>query len=150
MASIKLVSDETHIAERHVPGIFGVALTGDGRLSIASKEIDMRSHILGIAAASAVAVPFLGSFPQPAEAASCRILIYFAEATHVTQVGTWSNCPGIKGGTGRRTPYYIATEAPELVGRPRSPGGIKLPCEFLDDPHCPHLPKPRPLNGGAG
>ena len=61
-----------------------------------------------------------------ANAASCQIVIYFNEPELTNQVGTWSSCPGMKGQTGRRTPYKIvSTET--LPSRPKPPG---IACEF--------------------
>jgi hypothetical protein len=75
----------------------------------------------------------------PAAAATCRTIIYYADAAHTRSVGAWSNCPGRKGLSGRRSPYY-EVETEEIAGGGSGPG--RLPCEFLEK-GCSPVPTPR-------
>ena len=67
----------------------------------------------------------LGS--RAAEAATCRLIIYFLEPALVNSVGTWSNCPGMKGLVGRRTRYKLVSTETTSSPRPTAPG---IPCDF--------------------
>lgn len=74
---------------------------------------------------------------------TCRIITYFADAQKQQSVGTWSNCPGMKGLVGRSTPYREVSI--EDLPQPRPPSGT-LPCEFQKD--CvTSLPKPTVVKG---
>lgn len=82
--------------------------------------------------------------PAIAEAVpTCRIITYFATAKKEDPVGTWSNCPGMKGLVGRRTRYFEVSV--EALPQPRPPVGT-LPCEFQKD--CvTDLPTPTVVEG---
>lgn len=90
---------------------------------------------LGIAAAAGS----LSLTSTSADAATCRIIIYYSDASHDDAVGTWSNCPGQKGLTGRRTRFSEVMT--ETIPNPR-PGPGNLPCEFLEA-GCSNLPVQR-------
>lgn len=86
---------------------------------------------------SIAAAVFLILFASSAQAATCRIIIYYSDATKTVAVGNWSNCPGQKGLHGKRTRFSDVET--ETIRSPR-PGPGHLPCEFLVK-GCGNLPE---------
>lgn len=86
---------------------------------------------------------FTLGLPAVAEAGpTCRIITYFATAQKEETVGTWSNCPGMKGLQGRRTRHFEVSI--EDLPQRKPPGS--LPCEFQKD--CvTSLPTPAVVEG---
>lgn len=93
---------------------------------------------LAFVAVACLAPLFLG---DEAEAASCRIITYYADPDMTDSVGVWSNCPGMKGLSGRRSRYF-EVETEQLPSGGTVGGGGSLPCEFLAA-GCSNLPTPR-------
>lgn len=65
-----------------------------------------------------------------AEAATCKIITFYSDASMTNSVGHWSNCPGMKGLVGKRT-RFKEVETEELRSPSPPPGA--LPCDFLKD-----------------
>ena len=74
----------------------------------------------------------------PVQAATCRIITYYSTAELEQPVGVWSNCPGMKGLSGRRTRYREVSveQSPEPINPPG-----QIPCEFQENCEV-NLPTP--------
>jgi hypothetical protein len=94
---------------------------------------------LAIVAVACLA-PLLAGERAEAAGGSCQIITYYEDADMTGYVGTWSNCPGMKGLSGRRSRYF-EVETEQLPSGPSTTGG-SLPCEFLAA-GCSHIPTPR-------
>jgi len=94
---------------------------------------------LAIVAVACLAPLFLGSEAKAA-GGTCRIITFTGAPEMTGYVGVWSNCPGMKGLSGRRSPYF-ETETEQLSSGGTTSGGA-LPCEFLAA-GCSNLPTPR-------
>lgn len=87
---------------------------------------------MGVALAGTAAGLPLSSSPAQALPTSCILRTYYSDAAMTEMAGSWSNCPGNAGLTGRRTRYF-EDDRVELGGPKPIGGGGGLPCEFRQE-----------------
>jgi len=117
----------------------------DGTRTLILPLAETREDLMGLSlsrsaiCAGVLGFALAGLAPGAAEAATCRIITYYSDASMNRTVGVWSNCPGMKGLRGRRT-RYSESETQQIRGPSTGPGS--LPCEFLQK-GCSPIPSPR-------